>query len=118
MKPYALVITGNLEQALRYQKALGGIGFQVQSVTTGAHAQVQLTFTSPNLIVLDMHLPDIPGAVVLRQIYACRRLADSHLILLSTHQNQLIEQERPAPLRVIDREISAADLALLASEMS
>ena len=117
MKPYALVITGNLEQTQRYQTALSGIGYQVQSVNTGAHAQVQLSFTTPNLIVLDMKLPDIPGEVVLRQIYACQRLADTHLILLSTHQIQLILQERPAPLRVIEHQISAAELALLASEM-
>lgn len=118
MKPYALVITGNLEKARHYQKALGEVGFQVFSVTTGARAQVQLTFTTPNLIVLDMRLPDIPGTVVLRQINACQRLKATHLILLSASQNLLEDSEHSAPIRIIDRTVSAADLASLAADMS
>jgi len=118
MKPYALIITGNHEQARNYQKALGKVGFQVELVTTGARAQVQLTFTTPKLIVLDVQLPDIPGEIVLRQINACQRLIESHLILLSAGQRRLGEVKRPAPLLVTDRAISAADLALLASGMS
>ena len=118
MKPYALVITGNLEKARHYQKALGDVGFQVLSVTTGARAQVQLAFTTPNLIVLDMRLPDIPGRVVLRQIHACQRLEKTHLILLSTSQNFLEDSSHPAPIRIIDRTVSPTDLASLATEMS
>ncbi len=118
MKPYALIVTGNQEQARRYQKALRGIGYQVQSVTTGARAQVQLTFTTPNLIILDMQLPDIPGEVVLRQINAARRLAESHLILLSVPDKQQVENDRPAPLHILERSISPTDLAVLAEEIS
>jgi len=118
MKPYALVITGNLEKARHYQKALGEVGFQVQSVTTGARAQVELSFTTPNLIVLDMRLPDIPGAVVLRQINACQRLKATRLILLSASQQWLEGSDHPAPIRIIDRMVSAADLASLAAEMT
>jgi DNA-binding response OmpR family regulator len=118
MKPYALVITGNLEKARHYQNALGEVGFQVLSVTTGARAQAQLAFTTPNLIVLDMRLPDIPGRVVLRQINASRRLEKTYLILLSASQNLMEDHDHPAPIRIIDRSVSAADLASLAAEMS
>lgn len=116
MKPFALIIIGNAEQARRYKKAIDGVGFQVQSVTTGARAQAQLTFTTPDLIVLDMHLPDIPGEVVLRQIKACRRLADTHLILLSAG-NSLSEEEPSALSTILERSVRPTDLALLAKSM-
>ncbi len=116
MKPFALIIIGNAEQARRYKKAIDGVGFQVQSVTTGARAQAQLTFTTPDLIVLDMHLPDIPGEVVLRQIKACRRLADTHLILLSAGHS-LSEEEPSALSTILERSVRPADLASLAKSM-
>jgi len=116
MKPFALIIIGNAEQARRYKKAIDGVGFQVQSVTTGARAQAQLTFTTPDLIVLDMHLPDIPGEVVLRQIKACRRLADTHLILLSAGHS-LSEEEPSALSTILERSVGPTDLALLAKSM-
>ncbi|MEN8242882.1 MAG: response regulator, partial [Chloroflexota bacterium] len=65
---YALVITAKQEQVQQCTDALKGAGFAVQAVTTGARAQVQLTFTNPDLIVLDLDLPDINGEVILRQI--------------------------------------------------
>ena len=116
MKPFALIIIGNSEQARRYKKAIDGVGFQVQSVATGARAQAQLTFTTPDLIVLDMHLPDIPGEVVLRQINACRRLENTHLILISAGKN-LSEDGPPALSTILERPVRPAELASLAKSM-
>lgn len=116
MKPFALIIIGNSEQARRYKKAIDGVGFQVQAVTTGARAQAQLTFITPDLIVLDLHLPDIPGEVVLRQIKACRRLADTHLILLSAGES-LTEDDTPGLSTIVKRSVRPAELASLAKSM-
>jgi DNA-binding response OmpR family regulator len=114
MKPYVLIITGEPEQARYYKKALSGVGFLVQSVTTGARAQVQLTFTTPDLIVLDLHLPDIPGEVVLRQIKACQRLKKTRLYLLPADQSRIADPHRD-PQRILEPEISASDLVSLAA---
>ena len=113
MKPHGLIIIGDSEQARLYKKALDGAGFLVQVVTTGSRAQVQLTFTAPDLIVLDMHLPDIPGEVVLRQIRSSQRLSGTCLILLSA--NPAHSQTGVSPREyLLDRTASAAELASMA----
>jgi DNA-binding response OmpR family regulator len=114
MKPYGLIITGDTEKARCYKKTLGEVGFQVQSVTTGARAQVQLTFTTPDLIVLDLQLPDIPGEVVLRQIKACPRLKKTRLYLVPSDHSQNDAAQR-ATQHALESEMSAVDIASLAA---
>ncbi len=113
---YALIITGKAEQARRYQQALADAGFSVQVATTAARAQIQLAFTNPNLIVLDLHLPDISGDVVLRQINAKRRVKRVPVILISDGTPPSQADETPAPY-VLELPASAADLAVLASKV-
>ena len=84
MKAFALIASGNLNKARQYQQALQAAGFSVQIVSTGARAQVQLAFTSPDLILLDTSLPDLPADIIMRQITAHRRLDSSVLFLIST----------------------------------
>lgn len=84
MKAYALVVTGKADKARLYTQALQSAGFVVEVVSTGARAQVQLAFSTPDLILVDIDLPDMPGEVVLRQINAQRRLDASVLFVLSS----------------------------------
>ena len=80
---YALVIADNLENGENIQRVLDQAGFQAHIATTGSRAQVQLAFTNPDLIILDLNLPDLPGEVILRQIKAQHRLRQSQLVLLA-----------------------------------
>lgn len=115
MKPYALITTGNSRQARRYQQALRSAGFQVETVTTGARAQIQLAFTTPDLIVLDMFLPDMPGEIVLRQINAQSRFDSTTLVLLSVEKNSAQKMERSAPAHAFSQPINSAKLVSLVS---
>ncbi len=84
MKAFALVVTGKGDKARLYKQALQSAGFVVEVVSTGARAQVQLAFTTPDLILVDIDLPDMPCEVILRQINAHRRLDASVLFILSS----------------------------------
>lgn len=79
---YALVIADSPENAGKFLPVLNQAGFQALVVTTGARAQVQLAFTNPDLIVLDLNLPDMNGEVILRHIKAHSRLNQARLVLL------------------------------------
>lgn len=84
MNAYALIVTGNHKQAKYYQQALQSAGFQAEYVTTGARAQVQLAFTTPDLILVECNLPDMSCGVIVRQINAHQRLDTSVLFLVSS----------------------------------
>ena len=112
---YALVITAKREQVLQYTDALQGAGFAVQAVTTGARAQVQLTFTNPDLIVLDLDLPDINGEVILRQIIAQQRLVTTSLILLS-HRGDRARTKAKGTTHVITKPVESGALENLAHQ--
>ena len=79
---YALVIADSPENAGKCLRVLNQTGFHALAVTTGARAQVQLAFTNPDLIVLDLNLPDMNREVILRYIKAHSRLNQACLILL------------------------------------
>ena len=112
---YALVITANQEPVRQYVETLQGAGYAVQVVTTGSQAQVQLTFTNPDLIVLDLDLPDISGEIILRQIIAQPRLHNTGLILLS-HKEDSRRKRARRDAHVITKPVKSRTLANLAQQ--
>jgi DNA-binding response OmpR family regulator len=112
---YALVITAKQAPVRQYTEALQGAGYAVQVVTTGSRAQVQLTFTNPDLIVLDLDLPDMSGEVILRQIIAQPRLHSSGLIVLS-HKGDASRNKSRRDLQVITKPVQSRRLADLAAQ--
>lgn len=79
--PYALVVEDDPEAAFIFQQALQDAGYQTDVVATGHKAQARLVFTTPDLILLDMHLPRLSGTVVLRQLHGQRRLEQVRVIV-------------------------------------
>ena len=114
---YALIATGATDHAQQYKRALGKAGFTVQVATTGARAQAELAFTQPDLILLDLDLPDMSGAVVLRQIHAHRRFAKTGLILISSAWPTLPKNVSPPASHILTTPIKPADLTALANKI-
>lgn len=104
-KPYALIIHNSSDRAGQYARILVEAGFTTHVETTGARAQVQLAFTNPNLIVLALNLPDVPGEVVLRQIRAQHRLHGVCLVLVLEEGRAAEDHRREADLTVISGQI-------------
>ncbi|MBI3160611.1 MAG: response regulator [Chloroflexi bacterium] len=83
IKPYALIIDGNHENAKYLANLLESSGFQTQLAGSGHEARARLSFTNPDLILLDATLPFLPAAVILRQIHGQPRLARARVLLLA-----------------------------------
>ena len=113
---YALVIVNHPISAEKIQRALGKAGYQAQVITTGSRAQIQLAFTTPDLIVLDLNLPDIPGEIILRQIKAQSRLRQSQLVLLSEDAQPRIESHDLVNL-TLTKPVNAQQLGELAAHL-
>lgn len=114
---HALVITGKPKLALLCQEALERAGFQVQIESTGARAQVQLAFTNPDLVVLDLNLPDTPGEVILRQLSAHHRFSETRLILLVEEAVPAPEAPKVTPEGILAQPFAAPELSALAAEV-
>lgn len=79
--PYALVVDDDHAVAELFQKALQDAGYQAQILENGHKAQAHLVFTTPDLILLDLHLPNLSGEVILRQIRGQQRLGHTRVLV-------------------------------------
>jgi len=67
------------------KKGLGMHGYAAEWVKTGADAIHSLEGGGFDLVVLDIHLPDMSGLDILKSIRANKTLADMPVILLTAH---------------------------------
>lgn len=113
---YALVITNSLNNAGNLRRALTQADFQVHCVGTGSRAQIQLAFTNPDLIVLDLNLPDIPAEIILRQIKAQPRLDGARLILLSEDKKSARDTKDLADF-ILMKPVGSEEMGELAAQL-
>lgn len=84
-KPLALVVEDEYDIAIIFAKALQAAGFETQIIRSGDTALKWLSSKTPDLVVLDLQLPDVPGTEVLQHIRANPRLAEVHVIIATAY---------------------------------
>src|SRR5574339_1266185 len=77
----ALVIEDDVDLSEIFTRALEQAGFQVETILDGQIARDRLKQVVPNVIVLDMHLPHVDGATLLKQINGDERLSRARIII-------------------------------------
>ncbi len=79
-KPVALVVDDE-SNILRFVRAnLRASGYEVASATNGAEALAQFEAVNPNVVILDIMLPEIDGLEVCRRI---RNISDIPIIMIT-----------------------------------
>ena len=78
---FALIVEDETDLAIIFAKALQDAGFETQIVRAGDTALMWLTSTTPQVVVLDLHLPRVSGEEVLEKIRADERLKDTQVII-------------------------------------
>jgi len=81
--PFALVVEDDAPVAELFQRALQDAGYQAEILENGHKAQARLVFTSPDLILLDLHLPSLSADVILRQVRGQQRLGRMRVFVAS-----------------------------------
>src|SRR5919112_3352666 len=84
--PRALVVDDAAENRMLVSALLIQQGFQVDQAADGEAAVVAAEKTSPDLIVLDLGLPDIDGVEVCRRV---RAFSDVHVLMLTAQDTEL-----------------------------
>ena len=87
-KNLALVIEDDVDLSEIFSKALEKAGFEVETLRDGASAQKRLGEVIPNVVALDLHLPQVDGTTLLKQINADERLNKTRVILTTADAAQ------------------------------
>jgi len=105
----ALLIEDDEDLSDIFTNALQAAGYQVEAILDGKVAEERLTQVVPKIILLDMHLPHVNGADLLKQIHANDKLKSSRIII-TTADNVQAEFYRNMASIVLVKPISFAQL--------
>ena len=83
--PLALVIEDNGDISFIIARVLEAAGFETQIACSGDDALTRLSSIAPDVVILDLNLPRVEGAEVLRQIRADPRLSHTHVVVSTAH---------------------------------
>lgn len=97
-KPLAYIVEDNHDTATIFQGALELAGYEVDVAYDGAVAKKQLTEIVPALIILDLHIPNISGDILLQQIRSDERLDESRVFLATADANMATQLRDQAEL--------------------
>ncbi len=118
MSHTALVIEDDIDLSTIFTEAMQTAGFEVETIRDGSKAQARLAEAIPDLIILDLHLPNVSGKEILAQIRADARLAKARIIL-ATADARLADMldETEKDLLVLVKPISFGQLRDLARRL-
>lgn len=112
-KPFAYIIEDYEDQVVIFRKALEMAGYETEVTVDGAEAQKRLAEITPDLIILDLHIPNVSGNVLLKQIRSDARM-DGTRVLVATADALLGEQLRGQADLVLLKPVSFTQLRQLA----
>ena len=115
-QPLALVIEDDVQLAEIFSKALALADYQTEIIGDGAMAMVRLGQVVPQLIVLDLHIPYVPGNKLLSQIRTDPMLKKS-TVIVATADSVLAESLEDQADFVLLKPISFAQLRDLAMRL-
>lgn len=84
MSDFALVVEDDIDLSELFAQAMRAAGFQTEAVYDGRIAQQRLSALTPQVVVLDMHLPNVSGETLFQQIRADERLKDTRVIVATS----------------------------------
>jgi CheY-like chemotaxis protein len=116
-RPFAIVIEDEADLATIFSEALKAGGFDTETISDGAKALERLKVLEPQVIILDLHLPNVDGREILRHIRADERLVDVR-VLVATADSHMAELVEPEADLVLLKPISFMQLQVLARRLS
>lgn len=116
-KLQALVIEDHPDIADIFVRSLTEAGFETTLFQDGFDALKYLKTTVPAVVSLDLHLPEISGMDILREIRDDERLTETRVILVTADQHLAKTVEKEADL-VLLKPVSFSQLRDLATRIA
>lgn len=111
-KPLALIIEDNATLSQIFSLTLQA-NFEVEAITDGKSALLRLSEFAPDLVILDLHLPNVSGRELLDYIRAEKRMEKTRVILATADERQSESLQEIADI-VLLKPISPVQLRELA----
>lgn len=83
MNKLAFIIEDDFDGSMVFAKAAEANGLEPEQIMTGNRALERIGESVPTLVVLDLHLPVVPGPDILKKIRADSRLADTLVVVVT-----------------------------------
>jgi CheY-like chemotaxis protein len=112
-KPLGYIVEDYEDTVTIFQWALERAGYEVEVAKDGAAAQKRLTEIVPDLVILDLHMPNVTGDILLQQIRSDERLKHTRVFLATADANMAAQLRDQAEL-VLLKPISLSQLQNLA----
>ena len=115
--PLAYIIEDNDMLSALFEEAMIEAGYKTEIATDGQIAAQRLKEIVPNLILLDLHLPHVSGAELLKQIRADARLSETIVIVASADGTWATHLDEEADY-VLNKPVSYVQLRTLGSRLN
>lgn len=116
-KPLALIVEDEKDISVIFAKALHAAGFEAQVVHSGDAAIEWLSSNTPDVAVLDLHMPRVAGTDVLQHIRNEPRLAEVNVIIATAYPH-MAESLHEAADWIFFKPVSFSQLRDLAARFS
>lgn len=101
MTPNILIVEDDFELSQIFAEILESVGMATEICRDGQAALDRLTFFTPNVVILDLHIPRLSGAALLDWMRRQERLKGTRIVLISADAQMLPLLEDQADLALI-----------------
>jgi CheY-like chemotaxis protein len=116
-KPLAIIVEDEFDLATIFSEALKAGGFETQVIGDGAEALEKLETVTPDVLILDLHLPHVSGKEILAHIRAAPNLTETKVLVTTAdaHMGEMVEEQADL---VLLKPISFMQLQILAKRLA
>jgi two-component system copper resistance phosphate regulon response regulator CusR len=115
--PTALIVEDEYDISIIFAKALQAAGYETEITRSGDTALTWLSAATPDLVVLDLQLPRVPGTEILHRIRADPRMAETHVIIATAYPH-LAQSLRDEADHILIKPVNFGQLRELAMRFS
>ncbi len=115
-KQLALIIEDDYDASTIFATALQVVGFDTEIISSGEQAVARLNAVTPDLVMLDLHLPRVVGTDILNQIRNDERLKDT-LVIVASADARMADMIRPLADLVLLKPTTFSQVRDLASRL-
>jgi len=116
-RPISLIIEDDEDLSAIFREALSAAGYETEIIRNGRQAIERLHHVTPDVVILDMHLPNVTGADILKYIRSEKRMAYTNVVV-TTADAIMGEQVRETADFVLIKPISFGQLRDLTARLN